>query len=59
MDVDASSSIYLYIYIYEHSHLITKEESRLQYFEVRRSLSLANEVGTEHRTRPIHMIYHT
>ena len=29
------------------------------YFEVRRSLSLANEIGTEHRTRSIHMVYHT
>ena len=32
---------------------------RVPYFEVWRSLSLANEIGTEHRTRSIHMMYHT
>ena len=32
---------------------------RVPYFEVRRSLSLANEIGNEHRTRSTHMMYHT
>ena len=32
---------------------------RVPYFEVRRSFSLANEIGTEHRTRSMHMMYHT
>ena len=32
---------------------------RVPYFGVQRSLSLASEIGTEHRTRSMHMMYHT
>ena len=57
----------LYVYLdidvgaYEQRHLFTETKSRLQgtVFWVRRSFSLANEIGTEHRARSIHMMYHT
>ena len=50
------------VYIHMSSRIYLRKrrvDYRVPYFEVRRSLSLANEIGTEHQTRSIHMMYHT
>ena len=65
--IDIYINVYIYIthirkHIYMSSRIYLRKrrvDYRVPYFEVRRSLSLANEIGTEHRTRSIHMVYHT
>ena len=50
-----------YWYLHEQPHSCGKRriDYRVRYFGVRRSLSLTNEIGTEHRTRSTHTMYHT
>ena len=51
----------IYIYTWEQPHLCTEKNSRLQgtVFWGPEVALLANEIGTDHRTRSIQVMYHT
>ena len=62
--VDVDVYVYKRIPVYVHVSSLMylrkrRVDYRVPYLGVRRSLSLASEIGTEYRTRSIHMMYHT